>query len=212
MVKDGAEYRIYKNEGFLIKPDEVNYYRADDNDPWTYVWIGFNGAESENLLQHSEIGSISPVFHCDECRWIFEKIENSAYIEQGRELYLLSLLYAFFSETSKHSIVTDSSYAAKARDMIKVNLDKDIKVSDISQTLGLDRRYFCSLFKEKYGISPQSFIIKEKINRAMALLESTGISVGEVARSVGYTDQFAFSKIFKKYAGTSPINYRRKKL
>lgn len=41
-----TKYTITKNQGFLIRPNEVTFYQSDKNDPWTYIWIGFDGKKS----------------------------------------------------------------------------------------------------------------------------------------------------------------------
>ena len=40
-------YPLKKGEGFLIEPDVLTYYQADQNDPWTYLWVGFTGKNAE---------------------------------------------------------------------------------------------------------------------------------------------------------------------
>ena len=41
------EYLLEQGYGFVIPPDELTFYQADEQNPWTYVWIGFNGSMAE---------------------------------------------------------------------------------------------------------------------------------------------------------------------
>lgn len=69
---------------------------------------------------------------------------------------------------------------------------------------------FNHLFKEVMGISPLNYYIRLRVDNASTLLECTDLSVAEIGKKVGYEEPFYFSQIFKKYAGTSPSEYRKK--
>ena len=75
--------------------------------------------------------------------------------------------------------------------------------------IGINRTYLTTLFKKKMLMSPQEFLMHVRMDRSRSLLRHTNISVSAVAREVGYEDQLAFSKIFKKKFGLSPAQYRR---
>ena len=61
---------------------------------------------------------------------------------------------------------------------------------------------------KKIGISPQEYLLSLKMEKACNLLTNLQLSIGDVARQVGYEDQLTFSKIFKKSKGVSPKLYR----
>lgn len=67
--------------------------------------------------------------------------------------------------------------------------------------------YFRRAFRDKIGHTPQKFLEFKKMEQAMHLL-STGHSVKETAAQVGYNDPYFFSRMFKRYMGTSPSSYR----
>ena len=58
------------------------------------------------------------------------------------------------------------------------------------------------------GRSPQQYLINLRLHNAQNMLLDTDLSVGEIARSVGYDDQLYFSRLFHRYFGTSPREYR----
>ena len=47
------KYTIEANQGFLIRPKELTFYQADEEEPWTYLWIGFDGSKAETYLKYS---------------------------------------------------------------------------------------------------------------------------------------------------------------
>ena len=69
---------------------------------------------------------------------------------------------------------------------------------------------FRSAFKKHTGVSPNEYIITQRISAACQLLVQTDKSISEIAAEVGYGDQYYFSRIFKKKMGVPPLGYRRK--
>lgn len=85
-----------------------------------------------------------------------------------------------------------------------------ISLDQIAQNLYLSPVYISKLFKEETGESPINYLIKIRLDKAKELLEdSENGSVKSVANQVGYEDVYHFSKLFKKYYGISPLNYRK---
>ena len=49
-INPKKQYELEKGDAFLIRPGEVCTYKADNDEPWTYIWIGFNGNMSFKIL------------------------------------------------------------------------------------------------------------------------------------------------------------------
>ena len=82
-----------------------------------------------------------------------------------------------------------------------------ITVSDISERLNLDRSYFSALFKKRTGKSPQKYLFDLRMETAAKLMKEQEQSPLSAAASVGYTDIYNFSRMFKKAFGMSPRAY-----
>lgn len=86
-----------------------------------------------------------------------------------------------------------------------------ISLDSIAQNLYLSPVYISKLFKEETGESPINYLIKIRLEKAKEQLSSAEHgSIKQVANQVGYEDVYHFSKLFKKYYGTSPLNYSKK--
>ncbi len=92
---------------------------------------------------------------------------------------------------------------------INQNLNKDLKIVDLASIAGLSRDYLGSVFKKHTGYTINKFINKNRVDRAKELLFKEHIKVCEVANSLGFKDEFYFSRVFKKYAGVSPSEFMR---
>ena len=58
----GKTYPLKEGYGFLIVPDELAYYVADEKDPWTYAWVGFGGKRAEAIVSQLGLSVNQPVF------------------------------------------------------------------------------------------------------------------------------------------------------
>ena len=122
--------------------------------------------------------------------------------------YTLPLLSRLRERGYKLGIITNGEvYIQRAEKFIQQNY-ATIRVSDVIEYIGFTRSYFTSCFTRLVGISPQEYILKCKLESSCNLLTRTDLSIQNVAARVGYENQLTFSKIFKKYYGISPLNYR----
>jgi len=92
---------------------------------------------------------------------------------------------------------------------IKNNFERDIALKDISNYVFLSPSYFIRAFKDEMKTSPISYLLKLRVERATELLTETDQKIGDIALSVGFSNQQRFNEIFKKYTGMTPLQYRR---
>ena len=215
---DDKKYKLSKGQGFLIPPNVITHYAADEDTPWTYIWVGFHGLKADAYLQRANLTRQKPVFDYqgeDLQNYIFKMMDVDIF-SNYRDLKLQGYLFLFISEliknSPKHSIsaksITDI-YIHEAITFIENNYSRPIKISDIAVNLSLDRSYFSNIFKKTLQKTPQQFLLDYRMNKACELLINPELSISNIAFSVGYTDAFNFSKMFKRIKGSSPSDYRK---
>ncbi len=101
-----------------------------------------------------------------------------------------------------------SSIVRRAIAYMQQNLENPVTVAEVSTTLALSPAYFCKLFKEETGRSPNSFLIDLRITRAKEYLSHTDMSVIDICTALGYTNSY-FSRLFKRMTGQTPSEYAR---
>lgn len=213
-------YTIEKGQGFLICPDSIVYYKADAIEPWTYSWLGFQGLYAKAYLERAQLSHTQPIFDSNGNLWFegfLAEMVQAFSITRNSDVQLQSLMYRFFAELivsvpEKKEISTPAyskeAYIRKAIEYLEIHYSQKISVLDIARYVGLDRTYLSSLFKEKLGQSLQIYLLHYRMNRACELLENQDLSIGDISRSVGYTDSLLFSKMFKKINQVSPRAFR----
>ena len=194
------EYKLGKGEMFVIPPYTETYYEADQKDPWHYIWIGFT-TDKELPFE------LNDTIKCPEALYIFNQMKNCSTMEKGKSAYLSARLWDLFSLFLDQE-KPETDYVETALVLIHSEYMKEITVSDIAKRLNLDRTYFSTLFKKRVGISPKQYLIDLRLKIAATLMTDMDKSISVAACSVGYTDIFNFSKLFKLHYGVSPATYK----
>ncbi|WP_342046479.1 helix-turn-helix transcriptional regulator [Bacillus sp. OTU530] len=92
---------------------------------------------------------------------------------------------------------------------IRNNYETDIQISELADSLAIDRTYLHRLFKQELGMSPKDYLTEVRIRKAKELLTNTDYPINTIAQSVGYEDPQQFSKVFKQNTNLTPSSFRR---
>ncbi len=198
--KNDQIYPVRAGEAFLILPEELVSYQADEEDPWHYEWVAFDGALSDRFAE------LPPVFPFPAGLMHEIVSTHSMPMCEYRAAALLFRMYAELFEGSS----TKHHYVRRVKDYIRASYMQPLRVEEIAEKLNLDRRYLSRLFKQKTGQTVQDYLISVRMEEAKRRLEQ-GYSVEESARFCGYEDRFNFSKMFKRRFGISPMYWKEKR-
>ena len=109
------------------------------------------------------------------------------------------------------NLLSQKLEAESASMYIKFYCGKIQSAHDVADALGIGYHSLRKKFKHTIGRSIGKFIIETKIEQAMELFQKTNLSIKEVSFDVGFRDPSHFSKIFKKYVGVPPLEYKTSK-
>jgi len=91
---------------------------------------------------------------------------------------------------------------------LKNNISKHITINDVARQFGMSTRNFSRRFKEATGKTPANYLQSLRIDVAKNLLQSSNLSIGDVADRVGYSDVSHFTQVFRKRLFITPSDYR----
>ncbi len=214
-------YHLKEGQGFLIFPDDLNYYQADESSPWSYGWLGVTGINAEEYFHQCGLSRKNPIWNGDKDAFIEDCLLKMASTHQQdtvRYPRLTGYAYLILSRMIEKSSLQQpqdkagrhETYLKAAVRYMEQNYYRNIRIAEIAENIGLDRSYLGSLFKKHLNVSMQGFLADLRMTKACRLLKNAELRVADVSRSVGYSDQLQFSKVFKAYMGLSPLEYRRK--
>ena len=92
---------------------------------------------------------------------------------------------------------------------IRDHFRERISVEQLAALVHLSARQLNRKFVESFGLSPQAFIMKLRIQAACEALQGGGASISQVARDLGFYDQSIFTHHFQKHMGLTPLRYQR---
>ena len=211
----GNLHRLGVGDGFLVVPSQLISYCADEAEPWTYCWVGFNGSDAKRLMEQTGLLDREPVFHyegdnllerllTDICNVSGSTPSEEARMEAGLLLFLAALMERFGKPAEPRE--SGYGYVKKAVKYIEYNYSGDVSVSSIAASAGISRSHLYRLFMQHISMPPNEYLMRYRIGKAAGLLKE-GLTVGEAAYSTGFSDQLYFSRVFRKYMGVPPSRY-----
>ena len=213
------EFRLGAGEMFVIYPGDTTYYEADRDDPWSYMWIGFNGLRAKTVVEAIGFTKEKPVLDAGDLSRIRDSIDRILiarqlnHIDAMRRMSALYETLAIMMELNEnentHAQNNNVKYVNMAIDYIATRYSENIKISEIASKVGINRSYLTSIFKQQLNMSPQEYLINFRIEIASELLRTTTEPIGSIAVAVGYSDPLTFSKAFRKKTNLTPTEYRK---
>ncbi len=195
----GKEFSLSAGQAFLIKPNEVSYYRADSIDPWHYVWVAFQS-------DHPALGGLPYLLHNERLAAVMTAL---CLRETLSPAAAAAAVWQVVHCICPQELPTDpKGYVATAKSIVHKRFMQALSVQQLAARLGLDRSYFSNLFKKETGLSPAQYLMHYRMKRAKEML-TEGYSVSIVAASVGYKDPFTFSRSFKNFYGCAPNQLKK---
>jgi len=91
---------------------------------------------------------------------------------------------------------------------IDANLDVGVRLNMLAREAGVSAFHFARLFKESTGNSPHQYLLQRRLDRAKTMLRQPAMSLAEISTSTGFADQSHFTKVFRRFTGVTPSEYR----
>lgn len=234
---DGNSERLFAGEVYFHKPGEAHSIKAVGA-PITVFFISFCSTSKimtifENLKISLSSEQEKLIYKmCDEARNIFERgtrpTDPDSFVSKSllpnpplgsQQLYKLHLEELLLSlatavEKEKNIVTYDSKenleklILEKITAMLSENIYSSVTIEQISKSVNYSRTYISTLFKKHRKTSIINYYNSLKIKKAKKLLCEK--SVSEVSLLLGFNNPYYFSRVFKKYEGISPSEYRRK--
>ncbi|ANS74515.1 AraC family transcriptional regulator [Paenibacillus yonginensis] len=122
---------------------------------------------------------------------------------------IAALLGRIREELPNESDTDYSCHAKRLLTYIQIHFRRDLSLDDLAEQMNLHPNYISSLFKKETGHTFINYLNMLRIQAAQELLMSNSeLSVSAIGQQVGYDSKHYFSKVFKKYTGTTPGAYR----
>ena len=205
---DGS-FPLEPGDLYLIPANYLFAYELDGPPPAHY-WLHFSSELLDKLPGCREPAG-TPADVSEEMERLLELASAPVTPAAAQEMDLLMrrlLAPLLLKVTENWNGEFHSGAFADSIDYIKRNFRHDIAIPELAARAGTDRDSFSRGFRQAVGMSPKSYLIQTRINHARMLLLRTGMTAREIAREVGYHDEFFFYRLFRKRVGMTPTGYR----
>ena len=115
--------------------------------------------------------------------------------------------YRLISAVSGNSVVNPA--VIKAVDYINANYTDEITLEELCETAGVSKQHLCRLFRSALNSRPMEYIAKRRIQAAKELLSDTDKTIDEISEETGFCTGSYFCKLFRRYEGMTPSQFRR---
>ncbi len=156
-------------------------------------WLDKTGIKSRDI-QDERV-----VFWDEQGNFLIEKFEEEKYKQFD----------AVFSLYHKELLNKEKNILHEIKQYLEDNYQRDIKLHHISKRFYLSREYISRKFKQEYHENISEYMVNIRMNKAQELLAHTDLAIRDISRLVGYQDEKYFSKVFKKYTGFTPNDFRK---
>jgi AraC-like DNA-binding protein/quercetin dioxygenase-like cupin family protein len=209
-------YEIKRGDVIISRPGEEHHCVYRSAAPHEMFWILFDCEQNSGILDFLKEEFSDNYLSCpeelqDELFRICYSLNEKAISEEER-LYYFFRIFAILkmSKTSSMESAGELDYELKCIiKYINNRICEEISIKEIADTFFISQSSLERSFKRALGITPLEFIKRKKIALAAKLLRD-GKSVLNAGLSVGYNDNSHFIKLFKKYYGITPNQYKKR--
>lgn len=215
---DGAHYKL--EQGVLLHASakmKLAIHVVGD-EPWSYAVVNYRLANKEQELfplysQNFVMHSGSSVNVSQQLTALIKRYEQATPLTklQAKSDFYQLIRYTL-QAIQQQTTTAKTELMLQAVQYMHESYNKPISVTQVSQYVGVERRRFAYLFERYTGMTPNHYLTNFRMKRSRELLRAQHYTVAQVAELVGYHDSFYFSRVFKKYNGISPSDYRKKLL
>ena len=160
--------------------------------------------QSRLRLTHADFALVMPLLERAESEYTSDSPgRNTMVLACVRQLaVILSRLYDCPTKPREISGMADAAA------FMETHFAEAVPISEVIERSHYSQRHFIRLFSLAYGMTPQRYLLDVRIRHATSMLRDSGLSVTEIAMRCGFGDPNYFSRIFRKYVGSSPSEFR----
>lgn len=214
---EGTAYTLTDQHLLFAGPGMTLSKKVIGNSSWLYYLIHYKikDASKEHLLTKEHFLITLPE---SQQLNVLDQVQNLEALQMDKtsmntlksKMLFLSLLIQIMDGSMSYKWESDIDCIKKTQTYIKEFYHSDISMDELARLAEMDVKRFYYIFKKQVGMSPKQYLIHYRIEKSKGLLLKNNVSVREVAELVGYEDPFHYSRLFKKYVGVSPREFRKR--
>ena len=102
-----------------------------------------------------------------------------------------------------------SARLRRIRELVHAKMENDLSLDEMAESVGLSTAHFARMFRKSTGETPHQFVLRQRLERAKAMLRAPVARVLDVAVACGFKTQQHFAQVFREISGVSPTEFRQ---
>jgi len=102
-----------------------------------------------------------------------------------------------------------SARLRRIKELVHAKMEDDLSLDEMAESVGLSTAHFARMFRKSTGKTPHQFVLRQRLERAKAMLRAPDARVLDVAIACGFKTQQHFAQVFRDVWGVSPTEYRQ---
>ena len=227
IVLSGSGELQYNDITYTLKPNDCifidckqPYAHITSDDLWKLKWVHFDGQSMPAVYNKYVSRGGEPAFSVEQPEQyinllddIFTIASSDDYIRDMKINEKLSSLLTLIMSKSWNPGKAQSAPKRSELSAIKAWLDNNystrVSLDELANQFYIDKYYLSKIFKEKYGITINTYVSQKRITAAKQLLRFSDKTIEQVGCEIGITDTNYFTRLFRKIEGITPGEYRK---
>lgn len=210
---------VQRGDAVVISSGTPHSYGASPDHPWSLWWMHVVGTDAPELVRtvHESAGGM--ISHLRDPAPLASLVSQTIdALDLGTAGGLVQAsgfawnLLAQLIATRRRPQGVVQNPVEQAIDHLRATSPRRTSVGSLASMVGLSTSQFTALFKEQVGVPPLRYQSDLRMARARELLDSTSLSITQVAAECGYADPLYFSRQFGQLHQLSPTQYRRRSI
>lgn len=156
----------------------------------------------------AQSGGVHPIYLDKTSSELARKIEGLQSLAEVTKL-MPEILRRYCRLVKHHSVKNYSPLVQKAVILIDGDINGDLSLSEIARKNNVSPSYFSALFKKETGYTLTEYVNSKRVDYAKYLLKNTNLQIQTIAQHCGILDFHYFCRIFKKFTGKTPTEFKR---
>ena len=102
-----------------------------------------------------------------------------------------------------------SARLRRVKELIHAKMEDDLSLDEMARAVGQSTAHFARMFRKSTGETPHQFVLRQRMERAKAMLRAPDARILDVAVACGFKTQQHFAQVFRDVVGVSPTEYRQ---
>lgn len=217
---DGITSRVRAGDCYCLRKGSSHKYYSDENDPYTKMWINISGTLPDAWLNLYDV-TLTPYIKRLDISEQWQRLRDC--IESGGTHETIMLLvheiifrlsrapirYGMLNKTEETHYKDRRRFILDVKKYIEKSATSALSIDELSAAFAISRSQLIRMFKKEYGITPYAYAMECRLQIAKTLLETSDLSIDEIAAKLCFCDRNHLNKLFIGHYGLSPAAYRK---